>query len=124
MPPEAVRVYVDALRNPDALRSSFEFYRAIDEIIAQNTKRKQTKLKMPVLAVGGERAIGTGVETEMRTVAENVSGAIIAGDDVHLTLDNVRLENNVAVRGGAIFIQSGTQTSNGGAFVGLNSLEP
>jgi pimeloyl-ACP methyl ester carboxylesterase len=79
VPPEAVRVYVDALRNPDALRSSFEFYRAIDEIIAQNTKRKQTKLKMPVLAVGGERAIGTGVETEMRTVAENVSGAIIAG---------------------------------------------
>ncbi|GAB3883800.1 alpha/beta fold hydrolase [Microbispora bryophytorum] len=80
MPPVAVQVYVDALKSsPQALRSSFEFYRAIDEIIAQNTERKKTKLKMPVLAVAGERAVGTGVETEMRAVATNVSSVIIPG---------------------------------------------
>jgi pimeloyl-ACP methyl ester carboxylesterase len=79
MPPVAVQVYVDALKNPKALRSSFEFYRAIDEIIAQNTERKKTKLKMPVLAVAGELGVNTGVETEVRTVAENVSSVIIPG---------------------------------------------
>jgi len=79
VPAYAVRVYVDALRSPGALRSSFEFYRAIDEIIAQNNTRKQTSLTMPVLAVGGERAINTGVEREMRTVADDVSGAVIPG---------------------------------------------
>ena len=70
VPAQAVQVYVDALRKPAALRSSFEFYRAIDEIIAQNSKRKQTKLRMPVLAVGGEHGANTLVEKEMLTVAE------------------------------------------------------
>jgi pimeloyl-ACP methyl ester carboxylesterase len=86
VPAEAVRVYIDALRRPGALRSSFEFYRAIDDIIAQNNRRKTTKLTLPVLAVGGEHAIGSGVETEMRTVAENVSGVIIPGSG-HFLMD-------------------------------------
>ena len=77
VPAEAVRVYVDALKRPGALRSSFEFYRAIDEIMAQNTERKKTKLTMPVLAVGGERGVGGGVGTELRTVAENVTSVVL-----------------------------------------------
>lgn len=78
MPATAVQVYVDALKSsPQALRSSFEFYRAIDEIIAQNTERKKTKLKMPVLTIAGEIAVGTGMETEMRAVAENVRSVLI-----------------------------------------------
>ena len=77
MPATAVQVYVDALKSsPQALRSSFEFYRAIDEIIAQNTERKKTKLKMPVLTIAGEIAVGTGMETEMRAVAENVRSVL------------------------------------------------
>ena len=44
-------------------------------------------------------------------------GAIVAGDDVHLTLDNVVIRDSFADRGGGIFIQSGTITSNGGAFI-------
>ena len=77
VPPEIVGVYVDAVKRPGALRSSFEFYRAIDEIIAQNDKRKMTKLTLPVLAVGGEHGVGAGVGAEMRTVAENVTGVVL-----------------------------------------------
>jgi len=77
VPAQAVRVYVDALKRPGALRSSFEFYRAIDEIIAQNAERKKSKLRMPVLAVGGEHGVGGGVGTEMRTVADNVTSVIL-----------------------------------------------
>src|SRR5882757_151386 len=77
VPAEAVRVYVDALRRPGALRSSFEFYRAIDEIMAQNAERRKSKLTMPVLAVGGEHGVGAGVGTEMRTVAENVTTVVL-----------------------------------------------
>jgi pimeloyl-ACP methyl ester carboxylesterase len=77
VPAEVVRVYVDALKHPGALRGSFEFYRAIDQIIAQNTERKKTKLTMPVLAVGGEFGVGAGVGTELRTVAENVTSVVL-----------------------------------------------
>jgi pimeloyl-ACP methyl ester carboxylesterase len=89
VPREAVKVYVDAIKaSPEALRSSFEFYRAIDLIIAQNSERKKTKLTMPVLAVGGERAVNTGVETEMRSVAENVTSVIIPGGGHYLMDEN------------------------------------
>jgi pimeloyl-ACP methyl ester carboxylesterase len=78
MPATAVQVYIDALKaSPQALRSSFEFYRAIDEIIAQNAERKKTKLKMPVLTIAGELGVGAGVETEVRAVAENVRSVLI-----------------------------------------------
>jgi pimeloyl-ACP methyl ester carboxylesterase len=92
MPADAVQVYVDALKRPGALRASFEFYRAIDEIIAQNAERKKTKLRMPVLTIAGELACGPSVEAELRSVADDVRSVLIprAG---HFVLD----ENPVQV---------------------------
>lgn len=76
---EAVAIYVDALRDPDALRASFDYYRAMDTIMANNAERKATMLSQPVLAIGGERGVGEGVEREMRTIATDVTGAVIPG---------------------------------------------
>ena len=44
-------------------------------------------------------------------------GAIYAGDNTNLTLDNVVIRNSSATRGGGIFIQSGTLTNNGGSYI-------
>jgi pimeloyl-ACP methyl ester carboxylesterase len=78
IPPYAVKVYVDALKaSPQALRASFEYYRAIDQDIEQNARRKLVKVKIPILAVGGATACGDGVANEMRLVAENVTELII-----------------------------------------------
>src|ERR1700746_1886069 len=40
LPDDAVRYYIDTLKNPGHLRGSFEFYRAIPTTSAQNQKRK------------------------------------------------------------------------------------
>jgi pimeloyl-ACP methyl ester carboxylesterase len=80
IPPYAVKVYVDALKaSPEALRASFDYYRAIDQDIEQNEVRKATKLDLPILAIGGGAACGEGVENEMRLVGNDVKGVVIPG---------------------------------------------
>jgi pimeloyl-ACP methyl ester carboxylesterase len=80
LPAEVVDYYVDILRSgPDALQGSFGFYRALPESIAQNGQRKDLRLTMPVLAMGGEQSGGAGVEATMRLVADDVEGVVLAG---------------------------------------------
>ncbi|MEO3875189.1 alpha/beta hydrolase [Nonomuraea sp. B12E4] len=76
IPPHAVDVYVDALRDPAALHASFEFYRA-DQGLAR--VREAGPLTIPVLTLGGELSGGTFVETVMRLVATDVTGLVIPG---------------------------------------------
>src|SRR5439155_1168357 len=62
LPDYAVKYYVDQLAaDPDALRGSFEFYRALDTTIGQNEARKARRLTLPVLAIGGAAGIGGAV---------------------------------------------------------------
>ncbi len=79
--PASVReFYIAQLkRDPEALRASFDFYRAIDQTIPQNRERKKTKLTLPVLAYAGELACGEMVEREVRSVATDVESVIISG---------------------------------------------
>src|SRR5262245_38204352 len=78
LPAGIVNYYVDRLASSaDALRGSFGSYRAIDVTIAQNAQRKARRLTLPVLAIGGGKAIGEGVVATMKLVADDVQGAII-----------------------------------------------
>jgi pimeloyl-ACP methyl ester carboxylesterase len=73
-----VKYYLDRLASsPDALRGSFESYRAIDTSIAENERRKKTRLTLPVLAVGGAKSIGEGVANTMKLVADDVQSVVI-----------------------------------------------
>ena len=77
---EAVTYYIDAVASdPEALRGSFEFYRAIPVSAAQNEERKNRRLSMPVLAVGGVESGMEGVEATMRLVADDVQGVVLSG---------------------------------------------
>ena len=54
LPEYAVRHYIDTLAaDPEALHASFAIYRALDATIAQNQQRKDRRLTLPVLAIGG-----------------------------------------------------------------------
>ena len=80
LPEHAVRHYIQLLAaSPDALRGSFEFYRALDTTLAQNRQRANRKLTMPVLAIGGQASLGTGTADTMKLVANNVQTAVIDG---------------------------------------------
>jgi pimeloyl-ACP methyl ester carboxylesterase len=74
VPGYAVNYYVEAItRDPEGLRCSFEYYRAIDQTAEQNIRRQQRRLQLPVLAIGGADGLGEAVAETMRLVADDVS---------------------------------------------------
>jgi pimeloyl-ACP methyl ester carboxylesterase len=80
LPREAVRYYIDTLADdPDHLRGSFGFYRAIPTSSAQNEQRKTRRLTLPVLAIGGAESSGEGVGNTMKLTADDVQTLVIPG---------------------------------------------
>jgi pimeloyl-ACP methyl ester carboxylesterase len=80
LPPDDVSYYIALLADdPEALRGSFEFYRAIGTTTAQNEERKKRRLARPVLAIGGEESGGEGPANAMKLVADDVQGVVLAG---------------------------------------------
>jgi pimeloyl-ACP methyl ester carboxylesterase len=78
LPAATVAYYIDRLSSdPEALRGSFELYRAFPTIIAQNEQRKARRLPMPVLAIGGAESSGEGPAATMRLVADDVQGVVL-----------------------------------------------
>jgi pimeloyl-ACP methyl ester carboxylesterase len=64
--------------DPEALRGSFEIYRAFPTIIAQNQQRATRRLRLPVLAIGGAESSGAMVADTMQQVADDVQGVVLA----------------------------------------------
>ena len=80
LPDNVVKYYIDTLAaDPDHLRGSFGFYRAIRASIAQNEQRKTRRLTLPVLAIGGAESSGEGVGNTMKLAADDVQTLVIPG---------------------------------------------
>jgi len=80
LPDYAVKYYIDTLAaDPEHLRGSFGFYRAIPTTSAQNEKRKERRLTLPVLAIGGAESSGEGPGNTMKLVANDVQTVVLAG---------------------------------------------
>ena len=78
--PEEIEEYLRTYRQPGALRAGFAYYRALDRDVAHNVALlTRGKLGMPVLALGGGKAFGRGIETleSLQRVALDVRGGVI-----------------------------------------------
>jgi pimeloyl-ACP methyl ester carboxylesterase len=78
---EAINEYVSRYSAPGGMRAGFEYYRAFPENVMQNQNYSQTKLPMPVLALGGSYipVLGGNITVPsivygMQQLAENVTG--------------------------------------------------
>jgi pimeloyl-ACP methyl ester carboxylesterase len=79
LPSDTVKYYIDILKDPDHLRGSFGFYRAIPTSTAQNQQRKTRRLTLPVLAMGGGESTGEGAGNTMKLVADHVQTVVLTG---------------------------------------------
>lgn len=78
LPESMHRFYVETLAaSRDALHGCFGMYRALDETAAQNVQRKNTRLTLPVLAMGGAASLGDMVAETMKLGADNVETVVI-----------------------------------------------
>ena len=69
--------YVRCYSAPGGLRAGFEYYRAIPTDIEHNKENAKSRLKMPVLALGGDRGFGQAPLRSMRELADDVRGGVI-----------------------------------------------
>lgn len=72
---EYTRVY----SKPGYMKAGFDYYRAFFADREQNRKAMETKLAMPVLALGGEMATRDNMLKAMQQAATTVSGGSVAG---------------------------------------------
>jgi len=69
--------YVECYSKDGAMGRGFAYYRAADESVVQNKAFGETRLAMPVLALGGEKAVGGGMLMQMEKLAEKAKGGVI-----------------------------------------------
>lgn len=69
--------YVRAYSEPGALRAGFAYYRAFGEDVKTNETYARTRLRMPVLALGGALTTGEGTLCQLQPIAENVHGGAL-----------------------------------------------
>lgn len=75
---EAMRNHYAALyARPGAMRAAFAQFRSIRQDTEDNRKSMATKLRMPVLAIGGEKSFGENEAIVMRNAAVDVTGVVI-----------------------------------------------
>jgi pimeloyl-ACP methyl ester carboxylesterase len=79
-PDEATRNFFTATyAQPGGMRAGFAQFAAFSQDAKDNQVFKQTKLTMPVLAVGGEKSFGSLQAVIMRHVAINVKEEVVRG---------------------------------------------
>ena len=79
-PDEATRNFFAATyAQPGGMRAGFAQFTAFSQDAKDNKIFEQTKLPMPVLAVGGEKSFGALQAVIMRHVATNVQEAVVVG---------------------------------------------
>ena len=83
--------YAKYLREPGRFRAWMDMYQALHTDIAQNEKLRQAGLlQMPVLAVGGEEALGSAVGTQWQSYASNVESRVMPNTGHWLTEERPR----------------------------------
>src|SRR5581483_3750843 len=71
--------YATFYARPGAMHSAFEQFAAFTQDAADNKQlAARGKLAMPILAIGAEKSFGTAMADDLRFVASDVRGAVIA----------------------------------------------
>jgi pimeloyl-ACP methyl ester carboxylesterase len=76
--PEASKKhYLSEYTKPGHMRAGFMYFKEFPNDAAVNKELSKTKLSMPVLAMGGEKALGVQLIETMKVAAKNVQGHVV-----------------------------------------------
>jgi pimeloyl-ACP methyl ester carboxylesterase len=69
--------YVTQYAQPGRMHAGFAYFKAFPQDATDNRELAKTKLPMPVLAMGGAKAMGSALVETMRVVSPSVQGHVI-----------------------------------------------
>ncbi|MGE8336837.1 alpha/beta fold hydrolase [Pseudomonas laurylsulfatiphila] len=90
--------YAKLYARPGAMHAAFAQFRSIRQDAVDNEASMATKLKMPVLAVGGEKSFGANEAIVMRNAADKVTEVVIPGAG-HWLMEEAPTQTIAAIRG-------------------------
>jgi len=77
--PAAIDEYMRSFGAPGGVPGAFGVYRAVPRSVEQTTLLARDKLRLPVLAIGGEASMGAAMGELARRVAEQVEAVVLPG---------------------------------------------
>ncbi len=76
--PEADRkAYTEAYARPGRMRAGWAYFVSFQQAAKDFAELSQTKLNMPVLAIGGEKSLGVALAQQMKLVASDVTVVVL-----------------------------------------------
>jgi pimeloyl-ACP methyl ester carboxylesterase len=69
--------YVAAYSRPGRMAAGWAYFDSFPQTAVDFARLATTKLRMPVLSIGGDKANGTALGAQVRTVAENVTVVVL-----------------------------------------------
>jgi pimeloyl-ACP methyl ester carboxylesterase len=76
--PEADRkAYTTAYSRPGRMRAGWAYFVSFQQAAKDFAQLSQTKLAMPVLVIGGEKALGDALAQQMKLIASNVTVVVL-----------------------------------------------
>lgn len=78
--PEAERAaYAEAYAEPGRMRAGWAYFAAFPQTAKDFARLAETKLTMPVLAIGGDKSLGEFLGQQMKLAALNVTAVMVEG---------------------------------------------
>jgi pimeloyl-ACP methyl ester carboxylesterase len=76
--PDADRkAYIEAYSKPGRMRAGWAYFASWPQLAKDFAQLSQTKLKMPVLSIGGDKSLGNQLAEQMKLVADNVTVVVL-----------------------------------------------
>jgi pimeloyl-ACP methyl ester carboxylesterase len=96
--PEADRVaYAAAYARPGRMHAGWAYFVSFQQAAKDFAQMSQTKLTMPVLAVGGEKSLGQVLGAQMKVVATDVT-VVVLKDTGHWVMEENPAETTAALQ--------------------------
>lgn len=95
--PDADRAaYAEAYSRPGRMRAAWAYFASFPQLAKDFAQLSQARLTMPVLAIGGEKALGNQLAQQMRLVADKVT-AVVLSETGHWVLEEKPKETTDAL---------------------------
>ena len=91
------RAYVAAYSRPGRMHAAWAYFVSFQQAAKDFAELSQTKLTMPVLAIGGEKSLGGVLANQMKLVATDVR-AVVLNDTGHWVLEENPKETTAALQ--------------------------